>query len=416
MGESSSQAVPRSDAELMAATAAGDAAAYVALHERHMPAARHLARRLLADQAEAEQVLADTFSRVHGALRRGEGPAEALRPYLLTAVRRVAYERRSGEQAGAAAAEAEIPDLGEPLFIDQAAAELESSPLARAFMSLPERQRAAVWLTQIEQADPGQAAALLGLTEAGLAELAEQACAALGQAYLKLYLDGLTRAECKAEADQLGPHLDGATRGPDERTVQRHLRGCRECRAVAVELTGLGRSLRRAVAPIFLGPAAAAYLSAVEAKAAPAGQAIGGLRWMGQAPRRIRQAPRQQQVLAGGVLLVAAFAVTGLSLTLAANTGPSRDAQRPVAAAVAPPSPAAAVPSSVPAPAPTRPAPAGTPVRSATPAPAQPASPAPASPAPTPPASPAPTPAPSPSPLPSPPPHRRHRHPAVTAR
>ena len=47
--------------------------------------------------------------------------------------------------------------------------------------------------------------------------------------------------------------------------MQRHLRGCRECRSVAIELAAYGRSLRHTVAPIFLGPAAAAYLAAVKA-------------------------------------------------------------------------------------------------------------------------------------------------------
>ena len=290
----------------------------------------------------------------------------------------MALERRSGSGAGPAAGQAEAPNLGEPLFTDPAAAELESAPLARAYASLPERQRAAAWHTVVERVDPAEAAAVLGLTEAGVAELPEMVRAALSQAYLKLYLFSLTREDCKAEAGQLGLHLDGVTRGPDERTVQRHLRGCRECRAVVIELTGLHRSLRRTVAPIFLGPGAEAYLSAVDAKAAPAGQVTGGLRWMREAPGRIRQVPRQRQAVAGGVLLLAAFTVAGLSLTLAANTAPQHRADRPFAAAITPPSRAAAAPPSSPVPAPTRPAatgwrrPLGATARPARPRPAHP--------------------------------------------
>jgi DNA-directed RNA polymerase specialized sigma24 family protein len=435
MGESSSQAVPRSDVELIAAVGSGDASAYVTLQQRHTPAARILARQLVASPDEAEEVLSETFTRLHDVLRRGDGPVESLRPYLLTAVRRVALERRSGEHPGPAAGQAEIPNLGEPLFTDPAAAELESAPLARAYASLPQRLRAAAWHIVIERTDPAEAATILGLTEAGVAEFPEQLRATLSQAYLELYLSSLAREDCKAEAGQLGLHLDGATRGLDERTVQRHLRGCRECRAVAIELTGLDRSLRRTVAPIFLGPAAVAYLSAVGAKAAPTGPAIGGLPWMREAPRwiqeaprrmreaprRMRQAPRQQQAIAGGVLMLAAFAIAGLSLTLAANTAPLHRADRPLAAAFAPPSPVATVPPSSPVPAPTwpaptRPAPTAAPVRSARPtrpAPASSSSPAPTSPAPT---SPAPTsPAPTPRPTATPPPHHHHRHPLSAA-
>jgi DNA-directed RNA polymerase specialized sigma24 family protein len=441
MSESSSGAVPSSDAELIAAVASGDAASYVTLQVRHTSAVRILARQLVASPDEAEEVLAETFDRLRDVLRRGDGPVESLRPYLLTAVRRVALERRSEALGGLgvlglhtehtelsepAAEEAEIPNLGEPLFTDPAVAELESTTLARAYASLPERLRAAAWHIMIERTEPAQAATILGLTEAGVAELPAQVSAALSQAYLELYLTSLTQEACKAEAGQLGQHLNSATRGLDERTVRVHLRVCRECRGVAVELTGLDRSLRRTMAPIFLGPAAAAYLSAVAAKAAPAGQAVDGLRWvreaqrwMQEAPRRMRQASRQQQALAGGVLVLAAFAIAGLSLTLAANTVPQHRADRPLAAAIAPPSPAITVPSSSPAPAPTRsahtkPAPTAAPTH---PAPTRSSSPAPASPAPTTPAptSPAPTPTPTPHPSPTPSPHHHHHHlPPVT--
>jgi DNA-directed RNA polymerase specialized sigma24 family protein len=432
MGESSSEAIPSSDAELIAAVASGDAAAYVTLQVRHTPAARLLAGQLVASPDEAEEVLAETFTRLRDVLRRGDGPVESLRPYLLTAVRRVALERRGDDPPESAGGQAEIPNLGEPLFTDPATAELENAPLARAYASLPERQRAAAWHTMIERTDPAEAAAILGLTEAGVAELPVPLRTALSQAYLELYLSSLTREDCKAEAGQLGPHLGGTTRGADERTVQRHLRGCRECRAVAIELTGLDRSLRHTLAPIFLGATAEAYLSAlsaVGANAAPRGQAIGVPGWMREVPRRMREVPRrmrqatrQQRAIAGGVLLLAAFAIAGLSLTLAASTAPPHRANRPFAVAIAPPSPVATVPPSSSVPAPTRPAPtkpaptapAVSPARPARPAPARSSPPARTSPAPTSPAptSPAPTPTPAPSPTVLPRHHHRHSPPA----
>jgi DNA-directed RNA polymerase specialized sigma24 family protein len=417
MGESSSEAVPKSDAQLIAAVAKGDAASYDTLQQRHTPAARILARQVVAKPDEAEEVVAETFIRLRDVLRIGDGPVESLRPYLLSAVRRVALERSSSEHAeqsehsGPAAGQAEIPNLGEPLFTDPAAAELESSTLARAYASLPERLRAAAWHIMIERTEPAEAATILGLTEAGVAELPAQVGAALTLAYLELYLSNLTQEACKAEAGQLGQHLNSATRGIDERMVRVHLRVCRECRGVAIELTGLDQSLRRTMAPIFLGPAAAAYLSAVGAKAVPTGQAVDALRWMREAPRRMRQASRQQQAMTGGVLVLAAFAIAGLSLTLAANTSPQHRADRPVAAAIAPPSPAPTMPSSSAAPAPTRPvrtkpAPTAAPARSARPAPTHSSSPSPTSPAPTP----TPTATPTPTPSPTPSPHHHHKH------
>jgi DNA-directed RNA polymerase specialized sigma24 family protein len=413
-GEPASQALPSSDAELIKAVASGNAAAYATLHERHIAAARILARRVAPSAVEAEEVLSETFARLHGVLRRGEGPAEALRPFLLTAVRRVAQERSS---AGGTGADDDIPSLGEPLFVDPEAADLEDARLALAFRALPERHRAVLWHTEIEQADPAEAAALLGLTADGVAGLGDQARAGLRQEYLKQY--DVARDDCKAVSGKLGQHLANATRGSDEAMVQRHLRGCRECRAVAIELGACGRSLRQTVAPIFLGPAAGAYLAAVRPPSAPPGSVDAGLRWLrraprqiGQAPRWIRRAPRQQQALAGGIALLAVVGVTGLTLTLAASSTPEPITQRP--AAIAPPSPSAAVPSSVAQPTPIQPVATTMPAKKATPA----ASPSPAptaSPTPSPTPSPAPSPSPTPSPKRSPPPHHRHHRPPSTA-
>jgi DNA-directed RNA polymerase specialized sigma24 family protein len=451
MDESSSPP-PGGDAELIGAIASGDSAAYGTLYERHVAAARSLARQLVASPAEAEDVVTETFTRLYAVLRQGGGPGAAVRPYLLTAVRRVASERSGGPlaeaapshagapaagapagyagapaagapagQAGAPAAKAEMragqaeaASLGEPLFSDPATAELESEPMARAFGSLPGRQRAVLWHTVIEQADPGPAAVVLGVTADGIAELREQARADLSRAYLKLYLSGLTREDCRSAAAKLDLHLSRAGRRPNEGRVQRHLRGCRDCRAAAVELVGLDRSLRRVVAPIVLGPATQAYLAAAAAAAGPAAGAragspapaagraaaaagawaVGGLSRVRQAPARIRQAPRQRQALAAGGVLLAASAATGLTLTLAANTSPPHGAPNPAAAAAASPSPAVAVPLPLPAPSRTRPG--------ATPAPVQ--SPIPVSSASMVPASAA---SPAPSPLPD---HHHHRH------
>jgi DNA-directed RNA polymerase specialized sigma24 family protein len=427
-GEPASPALPSSDAELIKAVASGNAAAYATLHERHVAAARILARRVASSFVEAEEVLSETFSRLHGVLRRGAGggaPAEALRPFLLTAVRRVAQERTS---AGGAGAGDDIPSLGEPLFVDPEAADLESARLALAFSALPERQRAVLWHIEIEQADPAEVAALVGLIADGVVALADQARAALRQQYLKQYASEIVPEDCKTVADKLGEHLANATRGGDEAMVQRHLRGCRECRAVAIELGACGRSLRQTVAPIFLGPAAASYLAAVNAPAAAPGPAGAGLRWLrrtpsqvrrttrqvGQAPQWIRGATRQQQALAGGVAMLAVVGVTGLTLTLAASSTPEPAplAKHPVA--IGPSRPSAAAPSSAAQPTPVQPVATTMPAKKAT----QGASPSPAAPTPTPSptTSPAPSPTPSPeptapAPTPSPPPHHRHHHP-----
>src|SRR5215472_11362563 len=88
---------PRSDAELIAAARGGDAEAYGVLYQRHSAAADRLARQIVKHPADVDDVVAETFARVLDAIKRGLGPAQAFRPYLLTAVRRVAIDLLRGQ-------------------------------------------------------------------------------------------------------------------------------------------------------------------------------------------------------------------------------------------------------------------------------------------------------------------------------
>ena len=84
------------DATLLNMVRAGNTAAFGLLYPRHERAARRLARDLVESTAEVDDVLAETFARVLDVTQRGGGPTDAFRPYLLTAVRRVCYDRLPG--------------------------------------------------------------------------------------------------------------------------------------------------------------------------------------------------------------------------------------------------------------------------------------------------------------------------------
>jgi DNA-directed RNA polymerase specialized sigma24 family protein len=490
VGDSASEAVSRDDAGLISAIASGDAAAYAQLHERHVAAARSLAG-LVAEPGQAEEVLSDAFVRLHAVLRDGGGPEAAVRPYLLTEVRRAAgQDTDSAANPGAASAGAANPGAASPGAASPEA-ELAGSLLARAFAALPERQRAALWHAVIEQADPAQTAAILGVPAGGVAELAATASSAYIRSYLKLYESGHDREDCRDVVRGLDHGADGTLSGLDEFAALPHLRACRECRAAAIELADLGRSLRGWVAPVYLGVAATpgylAWARVKVTKQAPSAGLVGGRRRRtgvaarrtgerprrashaprpaapaptqhepptalaptptqhepptalaptpmehapptaptpaepallptapppataharrrpGQARGRLRHATRQQRVLAAGGLVVAAFAATGLALTLASSNGPAPPpAQRP--AAIAPPSPAPASPSSAPARRRVRPVARPGPSRSPSPAPSPSAVPSP-TPSPV-----SPTPPPGPIQDPFPPPRHHHHH------
>jgi DNA-directed RNA polymerase specialized sigma24 family protein len=404
----------RDDTGLISAIATGDAAAYLQLHERHVAAARRLSD-LVAAPGQAEDVASGAFARLHAVLRDGTGPQAAVRPYLLTEVRRAAGQ-------DGAANSGDDPELAGAL-------------LARAFVALPERERATLWHAVIEQADPAQTAAILGVTARGVADLVAQASAAYVRSYLKLYESGHDREDCREVVRGLDHGADGMLSGLDEFAALPHLRACRECRAAAIELADLGRSLRGWVAPVYLGVAATpGYLSWSRVEVAKKGSPAGRRRRTGETPRRpaappprpaehaaaaataphrasrargrLRNASRQQRVLAGGGLVVTAFAATGLALTMASSNGPApQPPQHPAPAAIAPPSPAAPAPSSASssAPAHRRARPAAKPSPSGSP-----------SPAPRPSATASPTPAPvATPPVQDPFPRRHHHHPPL---
>jgi RNA polymerase sigma factor (sigma-70 family) len=314
LGESA-EALPPGDADLIAASRAGDAAAYDTLYRRHLAAANGLARQLVRNRAEADDVVAETFVKILDLLHRGGGPDDAFRPYLLTAVRRAAYDRHRAERRQVVTDEMEAFDRGVP-FADPAVADLERTMIARAFASLPERWQAVLWHTEIEGARPADVAPLLGLTANGVAALAYRAREGLRQAYLQMHLSGAVRDECRPVAAKLGAYVRGGLAKRDAEVVGAHLDQCAECRRVFAELGDVNVALKGIVAPIVLGPAAVAYLASVTGKGSAGAWIAGRLGWF-------RRAPKGQQAAAACVAAAAVVGLAAAALALTGHSGPA---------------------------------------------------------------------------------------------
>lgn len=388
-----------SDAALISRIREGDVSAYGVLYERHVGAARRLARHLLNSEAEAEDAVSETFTKVLAVLERGGGPQSAFRPYLLTAVRRTVYDRYRSDKRITPTDEIEAYDSGAP-FVDPAFAGLERNLIVRAFLSLPERWQAVLWHTEIEGGKPAEVAPLLGLTANGAAALAYRAREGLREAYLQMHIADGPRAECRPALDRLGAYVRGGLAKRDSALVERHLDGCADCKAIYAELADVNTTLRAGVGPLVLGLAAAAYLAAAAAKG---GTAIGG--WLfGWWPAVRRLPKRQQQALAGGtVAATAAVAVAAFLLVENSTPVEHHPVPPPVAAPVPPVPPKPQPPHAAPPPPPPPPAPPAPP--GAPGAPRAPQKPAPARPAATPPPASQPSQAPTQPPTPpSPPP------------
>ncbi len=277
MDESAGASVPGSDAELLNRIRSGDPGAGNVLRARHAAAARRLAGHLVPGSAAADETVAVAFRQVFDAIVRGGGPSDAFRPYLLSAVRRIARDNVAGLVSQMPADEQHFPDPGQPLL--DPASGWERSAVVEAFLALPERWRAVLWHVEIERTAAADVAPLLGLDAAGVAEIAGWARDGLDREYRQIQ-------EAGAGRDQGWP--DGLD-VPD--------------------------ALRREVAPVFLGEAARSYLTEPARPAGPRrahkAPARGGvaLAWLTGPVRHSSRPQRTAAAGAGALLAVAGLAV-----------------------------------------------------------------------------------------------------------
>ncbi|MFV2120303.1 GvpL/GvpF family gas vesicle protein [Streptomyces sp. Act-28] len=223
--------LPPSDAELVQRMRGGDDSAYEELFRRHAGAVRRYARTCCRDRHTADDLTAEVFARTLQAVRRGAGPEQAVRAYLLTTVRhvaaawtRTARREQLVEDFGAFAAgaawgsEAAGGDAVEPGADVRALQEAEQSLAVRAFRSLPERWQAVLWHTAVEEESPREVAPLFGLTANATAVLASRAREGLRQAYLQAHVNEALMAggDCARYADRLGAYAEAAAVHPPQ--------------------------------------------------------------------------------------------------------------------------------------------------------------------------------------------------------
>lgn len=240
----SNDSVPESDQPgLVERIRRGDDAAFSELFQEHETAVRGLARRLVADPSDAEDVTAETFFRVFQAIRRGSGPRENVRAYLLTVARRVSWEWQ--------AARREVPVTDEELMArtgthgDSQNRTAESALITRAFTSLPERWRTVLWHTEVEGEQPAVIAPYFGLSANATAALARRARIGLRAAYLQAHLaTDRSSSGCRRVVRKLGGYTAGSVTGVEARRIRNHLSACSSCRSTHDELLRVSSSLR----------------------------------------------------------------------------------------------------------------------------------------------------------------------------
>lgn len=247
------------DAELISAVRGGDVSAYGPLFERHVEAARRLARQLVG-QADADDLVSDAFAKVLRVLQGGGGPDVAFRAYLLTSIRRLHVDRIRATSRLHSTDDMEAFDPGVP-FRDTAVEGFESAAAAKAFSSLPERWQAVLWHTEVEGQKPAEVAALLGMTPNSVSALAYRAREGLRQAFLNSHAMDVDDDACAWTHQHLGGYIRNGISKRDASKVEKHIDECRKCMAIYLELSEVNNNLAAILAPLLLGSAGVGYLA-----------------------------------------------------------------------------------------------------------------------------------------------------------
>lgn len=262
------------DAELVQLTRKGDTDAYATLFRRHASAAASVARSVTSAY-EPDDLVSEAYARILHALRCGNGPTAAFRPYLFTTVRNIAASwGRSGREAVPLEPE-ELEELA--VQDDHALAALDRSLTAQAFRSLPARWQEALWYSEVEGMQPAELAPLLGMRPQAAAALCYRAREGLRQAWIRAHLSSVDLPEeCAWTVERLAAHSRGRLGKRDRARVDAHLETCERCSMAAAEAEEAGAGLALILLPLLIGTGAAVAYTATVKTGAVAGAAAAG--------------------------------------------------------------------------------------------------------------------------------------------
>jgi RNA polymerase sigma-70 factor (ECF subfamily) len=163
----------------MEATLAGDRRAYEALLREVLPLLRQIARRRIADRAEAEDAVQDTLLAIHR-LRASYDPARPLRPWVAAICERRCIDRlRARTRLAARLALAEPREEGPAAWDPHHG--LACGELHAAIATLPRVQRLALTLAKLREMSLAEAAARTGLSPGALKVATHRALRSLRQ-------------------------------------------------------------------------------------------------------------------------------------------------------------------------------------------------------------------------------------------
>jgi len=247
---------PLDEAAVLRRVRRGDRHAYGLLYERHLAGARRVARSLVRDPADVDDVVAEAFASAFAAMRRGRGPVDVFGPYIHSCVRNEC--RRSwGRERGRIRTDGDDEVVAETTVRRDGRADefghlAESEVVREALDAMPARLRAVLWHTEVDELSHATIARMTGSTPQAVAAMAMRARRSFGDRYLQAHLatdaDDLP-TECARVRDGLAEVVRGSASARRCRATAQHLSTCSSCATAQDNLKVVNERLR--TVPLF---------------------------------------------------------------------------------------------------------------------------------------------------------------------
>ena len=170
------------ETELVTAARLGDREAFAELYRRFRPAGRATAAALRVARFDRDDVVDEAFANILSAFRRGNGPVDSFRPYLVAAVRNLVYNQSRRDSRADEGCRRLTVDL---MRGQLTSAEFEPEPLQRALGQLPQRWQHILQEVEVDGRRPAELAGELGISPNAVAALSSRARRGLRTAYLE---------------------------------------------------------------------------------------------------------------------------------------------------------------------------------------------------------------------------------------
>jgi RNA polymerase sigma factor (sigma-70 family) len=259
----------QSDERLIALTRRGHHGAFEALVQRYQPRLLAFCRHMLGSQEDAEDVLQEVFTAAFNAVLADNRPINA-RPWLYRIARNRALNHlRRPQPAGQDSMDVFERDGG-TTTADTVHKRDEFRQIVADVHELPETQRTALLLREIDALSYDQIAEAMDTTVPSVKSLLVRARVSLAEAAESRLLT------CEEVRVELGQVAEGLAR--TSAPVRRHLKVCDRCRTFRVELRKTTRALAAVypIGPLVLLKGWLAKAGAGGAGAASAGAAASG--------------------------------------------------------------------------------------------------------------------------------------------